>query len=113
MALPTADRLLLGPGPSPVSARVQAALAAPPRSHLDPDMVALLDDSRARLARVFRTAEDTATLAVSGTGSAGMETVVPNEVPVAQACKVRRVPVSTSTIRSSSAESQPDASSAR
>jgi len=27
---------------------------------------------------------------------AGMETVVPNEVPVAQACKVRRVPVSTS-----------------
>jgi alanine-glyoxylate transaminase/serine-glyoxylate transaminase/serine-pyruvate transaminase len=80
MALPTADRLLLGPGPSPVSAAVQAALGAPPRSHLDPDMVAVLDDIRTRLSRVFRSADDTATLAVSGTGSAGMETVVANLV---------------------------------
>lgn len=80
MALPTADRLLLGPGPSPVSAGVQAALAAPPRSHLDPDMMAVLDDIRARLTRVFRAADEAATLAVSGTGSAGMEAVVANLV---------------------------------
>ena len=38
--LPTTDVLLLGPGPSPVSPRVLAALAAPPRSHLDPDLLA-------------------------------------------------------------------------
>ena len=80
MPLPTTDRLLLGPGPSPISARVRAALTAPPRSHLDPDMVAVLDDIRARLARVFRATDETATLAVSGTGSAGMETVVANLV---------------------------------
>jgi alanine-glyoxylate transaminase/serine-glyoxylate transaminase/serine-pyruvate transaminase len=59
---------------------VQAALTAPPRSHLDPELVALLDDIRARLARTFRAADDSATLAVSGTGSAGMETVVANLV---------------------------------
>jgi alanine-glyoxylate transaminase/serine-glyoxylate transaminase/serine-pyruvate transaminase len=55
-----------------------AALSAPPRSHLDPDLVAVLDDIRARLRRVFRAPADSETLAVSGTGSAGMETVVAN-----------------------------------
>ena len=78
MTLPLSDRLLLGPGPSPVSPRVMAALSAPPRSHLDPDLVALLDDIRARLTRVFRAADDYEVLAVSGTGSSGMETVVAN-----------------------------------
>jgi alanine-glyoxylate transaminase / serine-glyoxylate transaminase / serine-pyruvate transaminase len=78
MPLPTSTRLLLGPGPSPVSPRVMAALAAPARSHLDPDLVALLDDIRARLRRVFRAADDSETVAVSGTGTSGMETVVAN-----------------------------------
>jgi alanine-glyoxylate transaminase/serine-glyoxylate transaminase/serine-pyruvate transaminase len=41
-------------------------------------MLAVLDDTRTRLRRVFRAAEDSETLAVSGTGSAGMETVVAN-----------------------------------
>src|SRR5262245_19182963 len=76
--LPNTDRLLLGPGPSPVSARVQAALAAPPRSHLDPELVALLDEIRARLSRVFRAPTDGLTLATSGTGTSAMETVVAN-----------------------------------
>ena len=76
--IPTTERLLLGPGPSPVSARVMAALGAPARSHLDPDLIALLDDIRARLARVFRAADRTLTLAVSGTGTSGMEAVVAN-----------------------------------
>lgn len=80
MALPTVPRLLLGPGPSPVSARVNAALAAPARSHLDPDLVALLDDIRARLKRVFRAADDSETLAISGTGTSGMEAVAANLV---------------------------------
>lgn len=78
MALPTSARLLLGPGPSPVSARVLRALGGPPRSHLDPDVVALLDEIRGRLRRVFLASDDSETLAVSGTGTAGMEAVIAN-----------------------------------
>jgi hypothetical protein len=76
--LPTSERLLLGPGPSPVSPRVMAALGAPPRSHLDPELVALLDDIRARLARVFQAGPGAATFAVSGTGTLAMEAAVAN-----------------------------------
>lgn len=78
MPLPATPRLLLGPGPSPVSARVAAALGAPARSHLDPDLVGLLDQIRASLGRVFRAGSDAETLAISGTGTSGMETVVAN-----------------------------------
>src|SRR5580765_886658 len=78
--LPTTDRLLLGPGPSPVSPRVTAALGAPARSHLDPEMVALLDDVRASLARVIRAPEGALALAVSGTGTSAMEAAVANVV---------------------------------
>lgn len=80
MRLPVTPRLLLGPGPSPVSPRVLAALGAPPRSHLDPDLVALLDDIRAQLRAAFKASADSETVAMSGTGSAGMETVVANLV---------------------------------
>jgi len=73
------SRLLLGPGPSPVSERVLAALARPTIGHLDPAFLALMDDLRTRLRRVFRTTNEL-TLAVSGTGSAGMETVLVNLV---------------------------------
>jgi len=78
MPLPTTPRLLLGPGPSPVSARVMAALGAPPRSHLDPDLVGQLDEIRAALRRAFRASDDSETLAISGTGTSGMEAVVAN-----------------------------------
>jgi alanine-glyoxylate transaminase/serine-glyoxylate transaminase/serine-pyruvate transaminase len=78
VSLPESSRLLLGPGPSPISARVAAALGAPPRSHLDPELLALMDDLRARLARAFRAADGAFTFAVSGTGSAGMEGAVAN-----------------------------------
>lgn len=76
--LPTDDVLLLGPGPSPVSARVQAALSTPQRSHLDAELVGLLDGIRTRLSRVFRAAPDARTLAISGTGTAAMEAAVAN-----------------------------------
>jgi aspartate aminotransferase-like enzyme len=46
--LPTTARLLLGPGPSPVSMRVAESLAAPPRSHLDSELVTIMDRIRAR-----------------------------------------------------------------
>ncbi len=73
-----AGRLLLGPGPSPVAPRVMRAMSAPVLSHLDPDMMAILDDVRARLARVFKAADGAFSFAVSGTGTAGMETAIAN-----------------------------------
>ena len=74
------ERLLLGPGPSPVSARVSNALMQPVLSHLDPAMMAILDDVRARLGRVFDAADNAFSLAVSGTGTAGMEAAAANLV---------------------------------
>jgi len=68
-------RLLLGPGPSPVHPRVMRALAAPVLGHLDPALVRLLDETRGMLRQVFRTSNPLA-LAVSGTGMAGMESVL-------------------------------------
>src|SRR3954466_10647580 len=72
------ERLLLGPGPSPVAPRVMHAMATPVLSHLDPDLMAIPDDVRARLARVFRAGDGAFSLAVSGTGTAGMETAIAN-----------------------------------
>ena len=87
--LPDIDRILLGPGPSLTAPRVMRAMAAPTVSHLDPLMLALLDDVRARLTRVFRAAEGSFAFAVSGTGTSGMETAVANLVePRARACSV-------------------------
>jgi alanine-glyoxylate transaminase / serine-glyoxylate transaminase / serine-pyruvate transaminase len=72
------ERLLLGPGPSPVSPRVMRALGSPILSHLDPQLVSALDDVRERLARVFRADQGALTLAISGTGTSGMEAAVAN-----------------------------------
>lgn len=77
MQLP--QRLLLGPGPSPVPPRVLAALAQPTIGHLDPAFLHLMDEVRARLRTVFGTKNEL-TVAMSGTGSAGMETVMVNLV---------------------------------
>lgn len=75
---PPTERLLLGPGPSPVASRVMRAMAAPVLSHLDPEMMAILDDIRLRLASVFKAGEGAVSLAISGTGTAGMEAAVAN-----------------------------------
>ncbi|HVL69144.1 MAG TPA: alanine--glyoxylate aminotransferase family protein [Vicinamibacterales bacterium] len=72
------ERLLLGPGPSPVSARVMQALASPVLSHLDPYLLDAMDDLRRRLARIFDAAAGSTTLAISGTGTAAMEAAVAN-----------------------------------
>lgn len=76
--LPSSEVLLLGPGPSPVSKRVREALGAPSRSHLDPEFMALLDDARVRVGRVFRAPKGAVAGVISGTGTSGMETVVAN-----------------------------------
>ncbi len=71
------SRVLLGPGPSEVHPRVLAALGMPLLGHLDPEFVALMDETQVMLRQVFRTTNPL-TLAISGTGSAGMEAVVVN-----------------------------------
>ncbi len=71
------QRLLLGPGPSMVDPAVLLAMAAPTIGHMDPAMFELLDDLRDLLRYVFGTKNDF-TLAISGTGSAGMEAAVVN-----------------------------------
>jgi alanine-glyoxylate transaminase/serine-glyoxylate transaminase/serine-pyruvate transaminase len=70
-------RLLLGSGPSPVPQRVLRALAHPTIGHLDPTFGELMEEMMRRLRRVMMT-ENRATFAVSGTGSAGMQTMVDN-----------------------------------
>jgi alanine-glyoxylate transaminase/serine-glyoxylate transaminase/serine-pyruvate transaminase len=72
-------RMLMGPGPSDVSPRVLAAMARPTIGHLDPQFLTILNDIREMLQAVFQT-KNTLTLAVSGTGSAGMEACVVNLV---------------------------------
>jgi len=72
-------RVLLGPGPSDVPDRVLQALSRPTIGHLDPVFLSLMDEIRSKLKEVFRTKNEM-TLAVSGTGSAGMETLFVNLV---------------------------------
>lgn len=72
------ERLLLGPGPSPVSARVMLAMGSPVLSHLDPAMMAILDEVRERLRVVFGAGDGAFNVAVSGTGTSGMEAAVAN-----------------------------------
>ena len=70
-------RLLMGPGPSDVHPRVLEAMSRPTIGHLDGQFLEILNDIRDMLQAVFQT-HNPLTLAVSGTGSAGMETCVVN-----------------------------------
>lgn len=54
------------------------AMASPVVSHLDPAMMALLDDLRQRLSSVFGAGAGALSLAISGTGTSGMEAAVAN-----------------------------------
>lgn len=71
------NRVLMGPGPSPVHPRVLEAMSLPLYGHLDPEFVRLMDETQNRLRQTFKTGNKL-TIAVSGTGSAGMEAVVVN-----------------------------------
>ncbi|MDX1964457.1 MAG: alanine--glyoxylate aminotransferase family protein [Pirellulales bacterium] len=72
-------RILMGPGPSDTHPRVLAALAQPTVGHLDPYYLQLMNQMQERLRQVLETTNEL-TLAVSGTGSAGMEAAVVNLV---------------------------------
>lgn len=72
-------RTLLGPGPSDVHPRVLQALAYPPVGHLDPQFLGLMNEVQDMLRFVFQT-ENSLTIPVSGTGTAGMEAAFANFV---------------------------------
>jgi len=73
------ERLLMGPGPSNVPARVLQAMSAPCIGHLDPSFLSIMDETQQLLRFLFQT-ENQLTIPVSGTGSAGMETCFVNLV---------------------------------
>lgn len=77
--MPLTDRILMGPGPGNPYPEAIAALGRPMLGHLDPEFVALLDETCERLRTVFQTA-NARTLPISGTGSAGMEAAFVNTV---------------------------------
>lgn len=70
-------RLLMGPGPSEVAPSVLRIMSAPTLGHLDPEFLQVMDEISAMLRVVFGT-ENRLTMPMSGTGSAGMETLFVN-----------------------------------
>ncbi len=51
----SSPRLLLGPGPSMVHPRVLRAMATPVVGHMDPQFLAIMDETQALLRQVFQT----------------------------------------------------------
>jgi alanine-glyoxylate transaminase/serine-glyoxylate transaminase/serine-pyruvate transaminase len=72
-------RLLFGPGPTQVEPRVYDAMTEPVVGYLDPFFFEVVEEIRRDLRVLFGTSNPM-TLAISGTGSAGMETAVSNFV---------------------------------
>lgn len=70
-------RILMGPGPSDTHPAVLQKLGCPTVGHLDPYFLQVMNELQSMLRTVFQT-QNELTLAVSGTGSAGMETCVVN-----------------------------------
>jgi alanine-glyoxylate transaminase/serine-glyoxylate transaminase/serine-pyruvate transaminase len=69
----------MGPGPSPVADRVYEALSRPIVGHLDSYFFEIVKDIHDLLDSVFGT-QNNFTIAISGTGTAGMETAIANFV---------------------------------
>ena len=72
-------RFLFGPGPSQVDPRVYAALSQPIVGHLDPYFFEVCTGVREVLKKLYGTANEF-TLAISATGSGGMEACISNFV---------------------------------
>jgi alanine-glyoxylate transaminase/serine-glyoxylate transaminase/serine-pyruvate transaminase len=77
MAFQAPKRLLFGPGPSPVAPRVYAAMAQNVVGHLDPFFMQTAEEVRKLIGYAFSTKNEF-NLALSGTGSSGMEAAVAN-----------------------------------
>ena len=65
-------RILMGPGPSNVHYRVYQAMSNPVIGYLDPQILTCMDEISEMLRGVFQT-KNQVTLAISATGSSGME----------------------------------------
>ena len=78
-ARPLAERHLFGPGPCNPYPEATLALAAPLLGHLDPDFLAIMDETCELLRQVWCTGNQR-TLPLSATGSAGMEAAFVNMV---------------------------------
>jgi alanine-glyoxylate transaminase/serine-glyoxylate transaminase/serine-pyruvate transaminase len=72
-------RLLLGPGPSEVDPEVLRSLIQPPLGHLDPVLLTMMGEMQETLRGAFRT-RNRLTLAISGTGTSGMEAALVNSI---------------------------------
>lgn len=70
-------RLLMGPGPSNAHPNVLRSMTTPLIGHLDPHFLQLMNETMELMRRVYQT-ENKLTVAMSGTGSSGMETVFVN-----------------------------------
>ena len=70
-AQPMPNKILLGPGPSMAHPRVLQAMMQSMIGYLDPDFIEVLDEISGHLKNVYKTKQST--LAIPGTGSAGME----------------------------------------
>jgi alanine-glyoxylate transaminase / serine-glyoxylate transaminase / serine-pyruvate transaminase len=77
--LDTPTRILLGPGPGMPHPRVVRALTAPTLGHLDPELLQVYAHEQELLRYVFQTANNW-TFALSGTGTAGMESALANMI---------------------------------
>lgn len=77
LPLQAPKRLLFGPGPSPVAPRVYQVMTQNVVGHLDPFFFQTAEEVRTLLGYAFSTANPF-NLAISGTGSSGMETAVAN-----------------------------------
>lgn len=72
-------RLLFGPGPSQVAAHVYEAMSKPIVGHLDPYFFEIVSECSEALRACYGT-QNQFTLAISATGSGGMETAMANFV---------------------------------
>jgi alanine-glyoxylate transaminase/serine-glyoxylate transaminase/serine-pyruvate transaminase len=70
-----------------VSPRVLRAMSVPLLGHLDPAFLAIMNDVQAQLREAFRTT-NAFTIAISGTGSAGMEAALVNFIEPGDTCLV-------------------------
>ena len=75
------SRILMGPGPSIVPPRVYRAMMMPTVGHMDPAYFKIMDEVQVLLRETFA-ASNLLTLAISGTGMAGMETAMANLLEV-------------------------------
>jgi len=78
-ALNPRERILMGPGPSTVPDRILRALGSPTLGHLDPQYIDYMDETCDLIRQVYQT-KNALTFPVSGTGMAGMETIIVNLV---------------------------------